>query len=445
MSGRGRRLGWIAAGGLAVAWGAVATRNLRPDFGSPPEIPGAGGPRAAAPPAGATVARDEAELARLLGDPGGPAEIWLSPRVYRGDFVIRRPVALRGGGRSVLSGSGEGTVLTIEADDVTIEDLELRDSGRRHTLEDSAVKATGRNVVLRALRTENTLFGIQLAACIACLIEDVHVAGTAGDELRGDGVKIWESDDSAVRRVLVERARDVVVWYSRRVTLEHLVVRQSRYGAHFMYAHDSSTRGGRFLENDVGIFVMYSSRVRAEGNVLAGARGSAGMGFGFKESETVELHGNWVVANTTGIYLDNTPRSPGETVRFEQNLFALNDVALRTHGANRGIDFTDNVLQGNNVVGEVDGGGDMLALRFSRNRWSEYAGYDLDRDGAGDVPYEVKRLSGELTDSRPVLRYFRGTIAMSLIDAIAEAVPTFAQRKLLVDPSPSFVASGPSS
>ncbi|MCC6216310.1 MAG: right-handed parallel beta-helix repeat-containing protein [Polyangiaceae bacterium] len=438
-----RRVGWLLAGGLAVAWTALATHNLRPSWAPPPDVPAPRAPTSREPPPGAVVAADGADLARLLGDPSGPAEVWLAPREYRGDFVIRRPLALRGAGRSELVGSGGGTVLTIEADDVTVEELVLRDSGRRHTLEDSAVKATGRGVTLRALRTENTLFGVQLAGCRSCLVEDVLVDGTAGDELRGDGVKIWESDDSVVRRVRVERARDVVVWYSRRVRLEHLVVRHSRYGAHFMHAEDSSTHHGRYLDNDVGIFVMYSSRVVAEGNVLAGARGSAGMGFGFKESETVDLHGNWVVANTTGIYLDNTPRSPGATVRFERNLFALNDVALRTHGANRGIDFADNVLQGNNVAGEVDGGGDMLALRFAGNRWSDYAGYDLDRDGRGDVPYEVKRLSGELTDARPVLRYFRGTVAMGLIDAIAEAVPTFSQRKLLVDLTPSFVASGP--
>jgi nitrous oxidase accessory protein len=149
------------------------------------------------------------------------------------------------------------------------------------------------------------------------------------------------------------------------------------------------------------------------------------------------------VANTTGIYLDHTPRSPDQEVRFERNVLALNDVALRTHGSNRGIRFANNDLHGNGTVGEVDGGGDMLALTFAGNYWSDYAGYDLNRDGHGDVPYEVKRLSGELTDSRPALRFFRGTAAMSLVDTISEAVPTFSRRKLLVDPTPAFARRHP--
>lgn len=433
-----RRAAWATAAAVGLVLTSVAARNLRPSWHAPGELPAPSGPVALTPPPGAAVARDDADLTRLLADANGPREVWLGAQVYHGDFEIKRPLTLRGTGQSVLDGSGTGTVLSIEADGVTVENLTVRDSGRRHTVEDAGVKATGKGVVLRDLRTEDTLFGIQLAICHGCLVEGVHVAGTAGDELRGDGIKIWESHDSVVRRCLVERARDVVVWYSRHVTLEHLVVRGSRYGAHFMYAHDSASNDSRFIDNEVGIFVMYSSRVRAVGNVLAGARGSAGMGFGFKESESVVLDNNWVVANTTGIYLDNTPRSPNQEVRFERNTLALNDVALRTHGSNRGIHFVDNDLHGNGTVGEVDGGGDMLKLTFAGNYWSDYAGYDLNRDGKGDVPYEVKRLSGELTDARPVLRFFRGTVAMGLVDAIAEAVPTFSNRKLLVDAAPSF-------
>ncbi len=161
-------------------------------------------------------------MTRLLGDPNGPSEIWLDNRVYHGDFEVRRPLTLRGSGQSVLDGSSTGTVLTIDADRVTIDNLIVRDSGRRHTTEDAGIKATGKGIVLQNLRTEDTLFGIELAICHGCRVEGVHVAGTAGDELRGDAIKVWESHDSIVRNCLVERARDVVIWYSRRVTVEQI-------------------------------------------------------------------------------------------------------------------------------------------------------------------------------------------------------------------------------
>src|SRR5947209_16532448 len=55
-----------------------------------------------------------------------------------------------------------------------------------------------------------------------------------------------------------------------------------------------------------------------------------------------------------------------------------------------GNDFRDNA-----TVIEVDGQGDALGADFRGNHYSDYAGYDLDGDGTGDVAYEVKALRSE--------------------------------------------------
>ena len=438
MIGRASR----AARAAIVVVAVVAAVLARPSSGgarSRPlaEIPDAG-PRAKSIPAGAAIAETEAELAALLADRAGPAELWLRPRTYRGAVVVRRPVAIRGAAGAILDGGGEGTVVTIDASDVTIDNLIVRRSGRRHTAEDAGVKAKGERVRLSNLRVEDTLFGVSLELCHGCAIEGVHVQGPADDaELRGDGIKLWEADDSTVRDCTVDHARDVVVWYSRRVVLDGNVVRRSRYGTHFMRARDSVVRNSRVTDNVVGIFVMYTTGLEISGNVLAGARGAAGVGVGFKESDSITVRGNWLVANTTGTYLDRTPRTADAPVVFERNVIALNDVALRVHGAQPGASFRGNDFHENAVVVEADGGGDALALALSGNRFSDYAGYDLDGDGRGDVAYEIAALSGEVTDAHPAIKFFHGTAAMGLIDVVARAMPVFAKRRLLVDPSPA--------
>ncbi|MFT3768229.1 MAG: nitrous oxide reductase family maturation protein NosD [Minicystis sp.] len=423
----------MALGGLRPAAGGARSQPLAP-------LPAAG-PRAREIPAGVTIADDAASLAALLADARGPAEIWLRPGLYRGDFTVRRPIALRGAGGAVIEGTGAGTVLTIEASDVLVENLVVRHSGRRHTAEDAGIKAKGDRVRLADLRVEDTLFGVSLQLCHGCAIERVHVEGP-GDaaELRGDGIKLWEADDTTVRGCTVDRSRDVVVWYAKRVLLEDNTVRRSRYGTHFMHATDSVVRGSRIHDDVVGIFVMYSTGLVIEGNVLAGARGAAGVGIGFKESDRVALRRNWLVANTTGTYLDHTPRTPDAPVVFEGNVIALNDVALRVLGEQAGATFRGNDFHENAVVVEADGGGDALAVALAGNHFTDYAGYDLDHDGRGDVAYEVTTLSGQLTDARPELAFFHGTAAMGLIDAIAHAVPVFSKRKLLVDPQPAMRA-----
>ncbi len=427
---------FVAALGIA---GAALTRPRKAVSQEPSRPPEQAGPVVRPLPAAATIAHDAAELERLLADPQGPRQIGLVDRVYRGDFVVRRPLTLSGSGHTVLEGSGHGTVVSIESDDAALENVSVRRSGRRQTSEDAGIRAKGARIRISSVSVEDALFGITLGPCPHCVVERARVTGLSGDdaEVRGDGIKLWEASDSVVRQSVVEGARDVVVWYSKRVAFEENTVRHSRYGIHFMYAHDSVVKGSRIENNVVGIFVMYSSRLHVQHNVLMGARGPAGMGIGFKESDGVLLEDNWVVGNTTGVYLDRTPRSAAQPVTFQRNLLALNDVALGFLGAEAGLTFAHNDFHENLALCEYESEGQPLQARFEHNHWSEYAGYDLNHDGIGDVPFEVKQLSRELSDGTPSLRFFQGTAAFAVIDAIAHVAPVLASRTLLVDVAPA--------
>ena len=366
-------------------------------------------PRAARQlPLGAVVARNDAELRALLDDGSGPPEIWLEARVYRGPLRVTRTVALRGVSGAIIDGRGNGTVVSLEAPGASLDNVLVRGSGRRHTAEDAGIKATAPRVRIQNVRVENSLFGIALERCPGCVVRGCLVLGAERDALSGDGIKIWESDDSVVADTRVEKVRDVVVWYSRRVLLDNNQVKDSRYGTHFMHAHDSVVKRSRIERNVVGIFVMYSARLRLEDNVLAGAAGPAGVGIGFKESDGVQVHRNWLVANTVGAYLDRTPLSPRFPVEFRDNVIALNQVALRLHGADRGVRFQRNDFLQNIGVAEVEGGGDALGVSFHGNHWSDYAGYDLNEDGAGDVAYQVKQLSFGAEGGAPLAQALRG-------------------------------------
>jgi nitrous oxidase accessory protein len=422
---------WVATIAGLGALVAPSPRGAKQTFLPPPDA----GPAAVEAQAGAVVATDAEDLRRLLAS--GPAEIWLDARVYHGDFRIERPVVVRGLRGASVEGTGIGSVIEIHADDVSIENLIVRGSGRRQTTEDAGIKATGSRIRLAHLQLEDNLFGVSLLDCKQCAIEQSVVRGHS-TPLEGDGIKLWEADDGIVTDNLVEGTRDVVVWYSRRVRLERNLFRHNRYGTHFMYAHDSSVRDSRFVDNVVGIFVMYSARLSAERNVLAGARGAAGMGIGFKDSDRVTVRDNWLVANTTGAYLDRTPRSPSDPVDFSGNVFALNDTALRFHSSQRGAAFLKNDFRDNVQAAAVDGGGDALEMQFRGNYWSDYAGYDLDGDGRGDVPFEVKQLTSAVTDAHPALRFFEGAPAMGMMDAVAQAVPVLSLKKMLVDPEPAM-------
>jgi nitrous oxidase accessory protein NosD len=90
------------------------------------------------------------------------------------------------------------------------------------------------------------------------------------------------------------------------------------------------------------------------------------------------------------------------------------------------------------VLVEVDGNGDAQGCTFEGNHWAAYAGYDLNHDGTGDVAFLVREPSSDLGDVHPALKFFQGTAAMGLYDAIAQAMPFFGSKLLLTDPHPAM-------
>jgi nitrous oxidase accessory protein len=395
------------------------------------------GPVSEACPAEVSVVRDAASLQRELAS--GRREIWLAGRLH-GDFESKHGVALHGCENAVIEGSGQGTILRLSGDDMLVENLVLEGSGTRVSAEDGALKVSGERALVRHLRVRDSLYGVAFEQCHQCVLEDSQIEGRAAilENQRGDGIKLWEAHGSSVRRNQVLGVRDVVVWYSRHVTLEDNRIVDGRYGTHFMYAHDASVRRNVLRGNTVGIFVMYSARMQIEDNELSGARGPAGMGIGFKESDAIVLRHNALVANTVGIYLDYTPRDAAQPAVFADNVFALNGTALRTHASERGAQFSGNDFLENDTLVEVDGNGDALQVQFVDNHWAAYAGYDLDADGVGDVAFQIKQAASDLEDAHPSLRYFQRTAALGLYQAISAALPYFGSRLILEDRRPAM-------
>jgi nitrous oxidase accessory protein len=160
------------------------------------------------------------------------------------------------------------------------------------------------------------------------------------------------------------------------------------------------------------------------------------MGLGSKESGNLDVFENLFVANTTGAYLDTSPLYLDEQNRFEGNVFRLCDAGVVFHGGAERNVLEDNVFRDNRTAVRVEGRGDASDAVWRHNDWDDYAGYDLDGDGLGDVAHEVRNLVDQLTARHPGLAFFRGTASMALVELVGRAVPLFRADTLLVDPEP---------
>ncbi|MBZ4415001.1 nitrous oxide reductase family maturation protein NosD [Myxococcus sp. RHSTA-1-4] len=362
----------------------------------------------------------------------------LAPGTYPGPLRLPPHVTLWGPRGAVVRSSGEGTTVRVEGEGARLLGLTVDGSGGRFDTLDAAVHVRGHGALVEGVTVRNAVFGILVERTEGVTVRGNHVVGSGGAALgmRGDAIRLWETKHSRVEDNLVEAGRDVVVWYSSHNAVRRNTVTGGRYGTHFMYSHDNVVEDNRYAGNEVGIFVMYSRGIALRRNVLAGATGAAGIGLGLKESGNVTAVDNLLVHNTVGLYLDTSPLQEGDTNLFEGNHFRLGDVGVVFHSSERRNTFSANSFRDNHAQVQVEGGGDALAVEWRGNDFDDYAGYDLDADGVGDVPYELRSLSGDLVARYPDLAFFRGSPTLSLVRAAGELLPLFSPKPVMRDAAP---------
>jgi nitrous oxidase accessory protein len=69
------------------------------------------------------------------------------------------------------------------------------------------------------------------------------------------------------------------------------------------------------------------------------------------------------------------------------------------------------------------------------NHWDRYRGYDLDRDGAGDVPYAPVRLFALVVERAPAALVLVRSLVAGALD-LAERVAPVLTPATLIDPAP---------
>ena len=387
----------------------------------------------------ATVAAGANLQAEVEGAEEGAA-LCLEPGSYSGPLTLSRRVEIWGPREAVIRSAGEGTTIEIAADGSALSGLTVDGSGGRFDTLDAAVHVIADDVRVEGVRVQGAAFGLLVEKANRASILNNLVQGPDQGPLglRGDGIRLWETRDSVVRDNQVIGCRDMVVWYSSRNQLVRNTVVRSRYGTHFMYSHDNHVEGNRYVDNVVGIFIMYSRNLVLRDNLLARSTGPGGMGLGIKESGNLTVSDNAFIANTKGVYMDTAPLEPDDFNTFENNAFFHSDVAILMHSSEKRNAFRGNQFVSNHSQLQVEGGGDALAVEWDGNSFDDYAGFDMDRDGFGDIPYELRRLSSQLESTYPQLQFFRGAITLQLLDAISSLFPMVEPKTTMVDPRPAM-------
>lgn len=363
--------------------------------------------------------------------------VCLAPGNHLGPFRLTRAVTLWGPATAMLHAPA-GTIVELAAPGAAVYGVTLDGTGGRFDRLDGAVRLSADDTRVEGVTVINAVFGILVERASRVRVVGNRIEGgrDPATGLRGDTIRVWETRDSLISGNHIFDGRDLVAWYSSRNTFADNRIDGARYGLHFMYSHDNKVVGNHMLRGVVGVFVMYSRGLELSDNLIADAAGAAGMAIGLKDSGNIAITGNQLIHDTIGIYLDSSPMQRGDTVTIERNVLRLDDTAVVFHASAHAVTVVDNDFADNGTQVRVDGGGNATAIEWRGNYFDDYAGYDLDDDGIGDVAYELRSLSNQLTAQTPNLGIFRGTLALGLVDAAAHLDPLYQPQPVLVDRAP---------
>jgi nitrous oxidase accessory protein len=359
--------------------------------------------------------------------------IVLTRGVYREPtIVIDRPLSLIGEPGAVIDGSLATHILRVDADDVTVRGLTFRNVSASH-VEDRAAIRVGevRRCRIEDNRIENAFFGIYLGGTTGCRVAHNELLGAARTEdASGNGIHLWTARDVDVVDNHITGHRDGIYLeftHNARV-IGNTSERNLRYGMHFMYSDDCRYERNGFIANSSGVAVMYTRHVVMTGNRFEGNWGSAAYGLLLKEIYDARLEGNQFIRNTTALVADGATR-----LAADSNVFADNGWAVRLMASTQDASFTANSFVGNTF--DVSTNSRQTTSTFRGNYWDEYRGYDLNRDGAGDVPHRPVRLFSLLVEhNEPTLILLRSPV-VAVLDAAERILPSLTP-ELLADSTP---------
>jgi nitrous oxidase accessory protein len=195
-----------------------------------------------------------------------------------------------------------------------------------------------------------------------------------------------------------------------------------------MFSNENEYFDNIFIKNGAGVAIMFSKYVKMHNNKFVENWGSASYGLLLKEIYDAEIENNLFEQNTIGISVDGSTR-----INYKRNTFLRNGWAVKIVGACYENDFAQNNFMHNAL--DLSYNSKINSNKFDSNYWSDYAGYDLDKNGIGDVPYRPVKLFSYIVHRTPEAIILLRSLFVDMINFSEKVSPVFTPDNL-VDNSP---------
>jgi nitrous oxidase accessory protein len=342
---------------------------------------------------------------------------------YRENVVVDVPIVLIGNDLPVIRGGYEGNVVHITAPGTVLEGVHISEAGPHLTKDMACVLVEADAVTVRDCVISESLHGIYVKAGNGARIVGNRVEGRLDliEADRGNGIHLWNSRDNYVADNEIVNVRDGIYFsFAHQTEVVRNHIHDVRYGLHYMYSNDNSFSGNVFEHNVAGAALMYSEDIVFDRNTFARCRGFRAYGILYQSMSRVTARSNLVLDNSRGIFMNNSDHN-----LLEGNDIVDNDLAVQLNGGCDGNRFVRNNFISNlsELLLDVSDLETRWADDDGGNHWSRYRGYDLDRDGLGDVPFAIQNVFQIMEAKVPEVRFYLLSPAAEILRVAEQALP----------------------
>jgi nitrous oxidase accessory protein len=348
--------------------------------------------------------------------------IFIRKATYKvNNIIVTKRITFIGDDYPVLDGEGKYQIFYISGDGVTITKIHFTNSGYSSVSDIAAVKI----INSRKLTLENNLFthnyfGIHVSNSSHFIIRNNREYGiTQSEQTTGNGIHLWKCSNALIENNYMTGNRDGI--YFEFVTNSRIIKNVSekniRYGLHFMFSNDNVYSYNSFRENGAGVAVMFSKNVTMDNNYFGKNWGSSSYGILLKEISDGRILHNTFLKNTVGIYMEGSNR-----LEIAFNLFGNNGWAAKVQASCSDNKFHHNNFESNTF--DISTNGTLVLNSFLHNYWDKYEGYDMNKDGIGDVPYHPVSMYSMLVEQNPNNLFLLRSFIVGLLDKVEKAIPS---------------------
>lgn len=344
------------------------------------------------------------------------------------NLIIKIPLTIIGIDNPTIDGEGKGTIFSVNANNFSIQDLTIINVGRSFTKDYAAILiSNSKHFTVKNLKLHNLFFGILIEKSHFGLIENNNISSISLSEAgSGNGIHLWNASKIRINNNNLSGLRDGIYleFVSNSLISNNISFNNLRYGLHFMFSNNNEYHHNTFRNNGSGVAVMFSKKIKMHNNTFIHNWGSASYGLLLKEINDAEIINNTFEQNTIGINIEGSSR-----INYKNNTFLRNGWALKVRGACYLNRFINNNFLNNSF--DLSYNSKLNDNLFNNNYWSDYTGYDLDKNGIGDVPYRPVKLFSYIINQTPETIVLLRSLFVDIINFSEKVSPVFTPDNLI--------------